>query len=144
MRQGEDDMEIADWQDLGPAGLKPALLVEPLALRAMAVAAGIVGRFFKAAAVAPLKMPAQGGGAAAFDGAHEPELITGRLIGAAEVIAVEAENIRQFQARLFARGGPGRPRVMAARHGRAVSGPAREPAPAEGPGDSWSLPLFCA
>ena len=42
MGQGEDQMEVGHRQELCAAGLEPALLRQCLALRAVAVAAGMV------------------------------------------------------------------------------------------------------
>ena len=96
MRESKYRVEIADGQDFRLAGLEPAGLVEALALGAMAIAAGVVGRPLKAAQVAFLKMAAERGSTAALDGAHDFELRNRQRMGAAEGLAVEAKNIRNF------------------------------------------------
>src|SRR5450759_2145895 len=40
---GEDEVEVVDWQDALEASLDPAGLIERLALRAMAIPARVVG-----------------------------------------------------------------------------------------------------
>src|SRR5438309_6293390 len=62
--QREDDMEVLHGQQLGAPGGEPALFRQGLALRAVAVAARVVGDPLGAARVARLPMTAEGGGAA--------------------------------------------------------------------------------
>ena len=56
MGQGEDQMEVGHRQELCAAGLEPALLRQCLALRAVAVAAGMVTGHFCAAVITGLQM----------------------------------------------------------------------------------------
>jgi hypothetical protein len=58
MRKREDKMEVRDRQKFFLPGLKPPRRGQRLALRAMAVAAGVVGGPLEAAAVATLAMSA--------------------------------------------------------------------------------------
>jgi hypothetical protein len=69
-RQGEDQVEVADRQQIGLAGGEPILRRRALALGAMAVAARVVGDPAVAAILAPLDMTAERGRAAALDGRH--------------------------------------------------------------------------
>jgi hypothetical protein len=66
--QREDQMEIADRQQIGLAGGKPVPRRCALALGTMAVAAGVVGDPAVAAILTVLDMAAEGGCAAALDG----------------------------------------------------------------------------
>ncbi len=59
MRQSKDIVEIRHGQDLGLSVLDPLRFFQALALRAMPVAAGIVGMLLEAARVALLHMTAQ-------------------------------------------------------------------------------------
>ena len=74
MGQGEDQMEVGHRQELGTAGLDPALLREGLALRAMAVAAGVVTGDFRPTAITGLQMAPEGRRTAVLDGLHHAAL----------------------------------------------------------------------
>ena len=63
VREREDDVEIVRRHQAGHALLDPACLPEGLALRAMAVATGIVGGACRAARGTDVDMAAEGGGA---------------------------------------------------------------------------------
>ena len=67
-RQGEDQVEVADRQQIGLAGSEPILRRRALALRAMPVATRVVGDLTVAAILAALDMTAEGRRAAALDG----------------------------------------------------------------------------
>ena len=69
-RQREDQVEVADRQQIGLAGSEPVLRRRTLALGAMAVAAGVVGDTAVAAILAALDMTAEGRRAAVLDGRH--------------------------------------------------------------------------
>lgn len=117
MRESEDNVEIADGQDFNLAGFKPARLVEPLALGAMPIAAGVVGRPFEAADVALLKMAAESGCATALDGAHDFELRGRQGMGVAEGLAMKAEDIRHFPSGSLRTRQPCLPMAMGGCHG---------------------------
>ena len=70
VRQREDDVEVRNRQQVGPARGEPPFLGERLALGAMPIAARVVGDPHGAAPVTRLPMPAEGGGAA---GRNRPE-----------------------------------------------------------------------
>ena len=72
--EGEDQMEIGHRQELCTAGLDPALLRQRLALRAMAVAAGVVTRHFCAAVITHFQMAPKGRRTAVLDGLHHAAL----------------------------------------------------------------------
>lgn len=72
--QGEYDVVILDGQEIGHAGIEPALCGPGLALRAMTVAAGVVADFKVVAGVALQRMSPQRHGAALFDGRHDLQL----------------------------------------------------------------------
>src|SRR5207253_4364590 len=59
-RQREDDVEIADRQQIGLAGREPILCRRALTLWTMAIATGVVGDAAVAAILAALDMAAEG------------------------------------------------------------------------------------
>ena len=61
-RQGEDDVIVGDWQKLRLALFEPLPRRRALALRAVAVAAGVVGDAFVRAVLAALDVSAERGG----------------------------------------------------------------------------------
>jgi hypothetical protein len=69
-RQGEDQVEVADRQQIGLAGSESVLRRRALALGTMPVAARVVSDPAVAAILATLDMAAEGGRAAALDGRH--------------------------------------------------------------------------
>src|ERR1041385_6302099 len=109
-RYREDDMEVRYWQQLGLPGGEPVGARLPLAFRAMAVSAGVVGAADEPARCADLGMTTQFRRSAQLDRAHHapldaPEMpIVGVTIG----VAIAAEDIRQLQARHGAAGSGGR------------------------------------
>ena len=96
VRQREDHVEVGDGEQVGPAGVEPALLGEGLAFRAMAVATGVVGEAFGPAGIASFAMAAEGGGTTAFDGVHGAALGAGQRVGLAIRRPVGAEDIGHF------------------------------------------------
>ena len=99
-REGEDDVEILDGQQLGFAGLHPVRGGGGLALGAVAVAAGVVGDLLVAAAVALLDVPAQCGGPAGGDVAQGAALLGRERVAVAveEGVAVFAGRRRPLRA----------------------------------------------
>src|SRR5271168_3736642 len=73
-RNGEDDVEVADWQQIGLARSQPFARLRPLALGAMPIAAAIIGDALVAAVFAAFDVAALRGGAARLDGRHDFEL----------------------------------------------------------------------
>jgi len=67
-------VEIAYGEELGVLFFDPASFGQGLALGAVAVTAGIIGRVLKAAQVALFHVATQGGGATILDGLHDPEV----------------------------------------------------------------------
>ena len=74
MWHGEDQMEVADREQFLLPSVQPLLACVGLALRAVAVSAGVVRDGLVAAAKALITVPAEGGGAATLDGAEDFEL----------------------------------------------------------------------
>src|SRR5271169_7066057 len=70
-RQGEDDVIVGNLQKLGLAFREPLPRRRALALRAVAVAAGVVGDAFVRAVLAALDVAAERGGAAGLDRRHD-------------------------------------------------------------------------
>jgi hypothetical protein len=96
MRQGEDEMEVLDGQQLRAPGVQPAFFREGLAFGTVAVAAGVVGDPFGPAGVTGLAMAAEGGGAAGLDGAHGAARGAGQRMGLAIRRAMGAEDVGQL------------------------------------------------
>lgn len=65
--QREHHMEVGDWQQLRGARLKPVGSGSPLTLRAMTIAARVVGDASVRAILATLDMPAKRGGTASLE-----------------------------------------------------------------------------
>src|SRR3546814_7566860 len=95
-RHGEDDVEVFDRQQFGLTGGEPLDAGLALALRAVPVAAGVVGVTDAAALPAVLDMAAECRRAAQLDGAHPPPLDPAQVtvMRTAIGIAVPAEHVR--------------------------------------------------
>jgi hypothetical protein len=104
-RQGEDDMEVRHWQQLGLPCLEPSGPRQALTLRAMPVAARIVGAANQPAIVALFDMPAERRCPAGPDRCHYPLLDPTEMLvmPIAERRAVAAEDIRHLQAQMVER-----------------------------------------
>ena len=100
-RQREDEVEVADRQQIGLARGEPVPRRRALALGAMAVAAGVVGDPAVAAILAALDVAAEGGRAAALDRRHHLELAEAQMpgIGLAPGGPVAMEDVRDLQPR---------------------------------------------
>lgn len=83
---GEDEVEIGCGQEPALLCFRPQLLLEDLTLRAVAVAARIVGRTGVAALIADLEVTAECGRTAGHQGTHDSSLVAGQ----AEVLRVIA------------------------------------------------------
>ena len=79
--QREDDVEVADRQQVGLALGQPGARGGALALGAVPVAAGVVGDAPVAAVLAGLDVTAEGGGAAVLDRRHDLELLQAQMPG---------------------------------------------------------------
>ena len=75
-RQGEDDVIGGNRQELRLAVFEPSPRRGGLALRAVAIAARIVGDPFVRAVLAALDVAAERGGATGFDRRHDPRAVT--------------------------------------------------------------------
>ena len=122
-RQGEDQVEVADRQQIGLAGGKPVPRRRALALGAMAVAARVVRDPAVAAILAALDMAAEGGRAAVLDGRHHLELAKAQMpgIGLAPGGAMAMEDVGDLQPRA-AHGRRARLRVSASLRSAARAG----------------------
>ena len=100
-RQCEDQVEVANRQQVGLAGGEPVLRRRALALGTMAVAAGVVGDPAVAAILAALDMAAEGCRAAVLDRRHRLELAEVHMpaIGPAPGGAVAMKDVCDLQPR---------------------------------------------
>src|SRR3546814_186965 len=80
-RQGKHDVEIADREQVGLAGLEPGARRGALALGAMPVAATVVGDPPMPAVGAGFDVSTERGGAAMFDRRHDLELMQAQMPG---------------------------------------------------------------
>ena len=101
LRHGEDDVEIADRQQIGLPGGKPVTARLSLALWAMPVATGVIGDAECLAVLTLLDMAAQPSGPAPLDGTHHPAFDPPEMsvMGLTMVFPVAAKNVRHFQSR---------------------------------------------
>lgn len=74
-RQREDDVEVANRQEIGLAFGEPGPRNSALALRTVPVAAGVIGDPPLAAVLAGFDMPAKGCSAAVLDRRHDLQLV---------------------------------------------------------------------
>src|SRR5439155_16674628 len=112
--QREDDVEIADRQQIGLAGREPILCRRALTLWTMAIATGVVGDAAVAAILAALDMAGECGRAALLDRLHYLELTQAHMpgIGSAPVGSMATKDVCDLQPRAAHRR-PARPRVAA-------------------------------
>jgi hypothetical protein len=113
-RQREDDMEIADRQQIGLAGREPIPRRRALAFGTMAIAARVVRDAAMAAVLATLDMPAEHGRATLLDRRHDLELTQAHMsgIGPAPVGPMAMKDICDLQP-WAAHGRPATPWVAA-------------------------------
>ena len=100
-RQGEDHMVVGNRQQLGLALGQPLPRRRALALRAMAVAAGVVGDALVGAVLAALDVSAERGRAAGLDRRHDLQLAEAHMagVGSAPRRAMGAKDVGDLQAR---------------------------------------------
>jgi hypothetical protein len=98
-RQGEHHMEISDRQQVGLTCREPGARGGALALRAVPVAAGVVGDPPVPAVVAGLDVTAQCGGAAVLDRRHDLELTKAEMADMARPVggAGDAEDVGDLE-----------------------------------------------
>ena len=98
-RHREDDVEIRHRQQIGLTIGKPLGACQALALRAVPVAAAVVGDADHAAVVAPLDMATERCRPARRDGGHDPALVGQEptALGSTKRLTVAAENVRHLQ-----------------------------------------------
>src|SRR5271170_5177713 len=99
-RQREDDMEVGNREQFGLACRHPLAYCRALALRAVPVAAAVVGDRGVGAVLAARDMSAEGCRAAALDGAHHLELEQANVtaVGMTPRGPVVAEDVRDLQS----------------------------------------------
>jgi hypothetical protein len=129
--QGEDEVEVLDGQQLGPARLEPPFLGEGLAFGAMPIAAGVVADLHRPTGVTGLPMPAQRGGVAGLDGAQGAALGAGQRVRLLIRRPMSADDVGQLHPRAPARA---RRRDGRRRRGHDYSG-------SKGPGRSKGEPV---
>ena len=97
--QGEDQVEVADRQELGLAFGKPGSGGSPLALRTVPISAAVERDHTMIAVLAGCHVASERRGAAALDGIHHLELAEAQMagVGGAPGSAVVAEDIRDLQ-----------------------------------------------
>ena len=109
MRQGEHDVEVLHEEQLGTAAGEPALFRERLALRAVPVAARVVGEALRPTGITRFAMAAERGGAARLDGLHGVALRAGQRVRVAIRRSVGTEDVgdlhRRPRSRARRRGG---------------------------------------
>jgi hypothetical protein len=111
VRQGEDDVEVRNGQQVGAPRREPSRGGKHLTLRTMPIATGVVGDPHGAAVITRLLMAAEGGRAAGLDRVERPVLDGGEAMRTAIRVAVGAHDVRELQSRT-----DGRDR-RASRHG---------------------------
>src|SRR5712672_2235112 len=99
-RQREDDVEVGDRQQFGLARRHPLARCRALALRAVPVAAAVVGDRGVGAVLAARDVSAEGCRTAVLDGAHHLELEQADVtaVGMTPRGPVVAENVRDLQS----------------------------------------------
>ena len=99
--QGEDDVEIADRQQIGLAGREPIRRRRALTLWAMAIAARVVSDAAVATILAALDVPAERGRASLLDRRHDLELTQAHMpgIGSAPVGSMAMKDVCDLQPR---------------------------------------------
>ena len=100
-RQGEDDMEIGHGQEFGLAVGQPLFGSDSLALRAVPVAAGVVGDAQVGAVLAAFDMTAQCHRSAALDRRHDLQLAEAHVAGMGRTPSrpAVAEDVRHLDRR---------------------------------------------
>ena len=99
VRQGEDDVEVRNGQQVGAPRREPPLFGEGLTLRTMPIATGVIGDPHSAAAVTRLPMAAEHGGAAGRDRPQGSVLHRREPVRASIGVAVVADDVRQLEPR---------------------------------------------
>jgi len=99
-RQGEDDVEVGNREQFGFARRHPQACCRALALRAVPVAAAVVGDRGVGTVLAARDVSAEGHRAAALDGAHHLELEQADVaaVGKTPRGPVVAEDLRDLQS----------------------------------------------
>ena len=98
VRQGEDDVEVLDGEELFPPCLDPLLFLQELTLGAVPVPARVVGYLDMAALLALVDVSPQCRGPADLDGVHGAQMVQGELMGVSVRGAVSAEDVGHLRS----------------------------------------------
>jgi hypothetical protein len=96
-RNGEDNVKVGHRQELTLSVRQPLLLIAPLTLRAVPIAAGVVRDLHVSARFAAPGVTAERSGPAAHNGAHCSPLLLGQRF---EFLAMNSENVRELDSSL--------------------------------------------
>ena len=99
VREGEDDVEVGDGQQVFDLLLQPVGAVEPLASRTMAIATGMRHEVLAAAVGTLILMAAQRGGVAGGDGAQHLPMMSRQTMRLRKVRQGGADNFAQGEGR---------------------------------------------
>jgi hypothetical protein len=97
--QGEDDMEVADRKQLALPSVDPFDHLGVLALRAVAIATGVIRDSRGAAVIALIDVATERRRAAAFDVIQDAVVMKREFVVCAVFFAVEPEYVSKFKAR---------------------------------------------
>ena len=94
-------MEVRDRQEIGDAGIDPFPAGGALALRAVTIAAGIIGDAGRAAVVAGIDVSTEPGCAAGFDRAHDTSFAAAKMTDAITAIGttMPPKDVGDFKGR---------------------------------------------
>ncbi len=97
----EDHMKVWDRQEIGDAGRNPLPAGRALALRAVAIAAGIIGDAGPAAVIAGIDVTTKPGCAAGFDRAHDASFAAAKMAGVLSPVgaSMSSKDVGDFEGR---------------------------------------------
>lgn len=100
-RQGEDHVEVRDRQQIGDTGRDPLLARRPLALRTVAIAAGIIGDTCQATVVARIDVTAELRRPASFDRTHDATFAAAKVTGVLSSVGrpMPPQDVGDFEGR---------------------------------------------
>lgn len=97
----EDHMKVWNWQQIGDSRIDPFAAGRALTLRAMAIAARIIGDAGFAAIVAGIDVTSKPRCPACFDGAHDASFATSKMTGVLTSVGapVSSKDVGDFEGR---------------------------------------------
>lgn len=100
-RQGEDHVEVRDRQQIGDTGRDPLLARRPLALRTVAIAAGIIGDTCQVTVVARIDVTAELRRPASFDRTHDATFAAAKVTGVLSSVGrpMPPQDVGDFEGR---------------------------------------------